>query len=57
MLFISPQKLFSFSKRSKTAKNVAKRLDKKGPSKFNFNGVTAWLTNNFNTQIAQYLEK
>ena len=57
MLFISPQKLFSFSKRSKTAKNVAKRLDKKGPSKFNFNDVTAWLMNNFNTQIAQYLEK
>ena len=57
MLFISPHKLFLFSKRSKTAKNVAKRLDKKDMGKFKFNDVTVWLTNNFKTQITQYLEK
>ena len=48
MLFISRQKLFSFSR----------RLDKKDKVNFNFFfEVTAWLTSNCNTHIAQYLEK
>ena len=37
--------------------NVAKRLHKKGKVNFKLYGVTAWLANNCNTHIAQYLEK
>ena len=37
--------------------HVAKRLDKKDKVKLKFYDVTAWLTNNRNTHIAQYLEK
>ena len=37
--------------------HVAKRLDKKDKFSFKFYDVTAWLTNNCNTHIAQYLEK
>ena len=37
--------------------HVAKRLDKKNKADFKFYDVTAWLTNNYNTHIAQYLEK
>ena len=37
--------------------HVAKRLDKKDKVNFKFYDVTAWLTNNCNTHIAQYLEK
>ena len=37
--------------------HVAKRLDKKDEINFKFYDVTAWLTNNCNTHIAQYLEK
>ena len=35
---------------------LTKRLDKKDMIEFRFNDVTAWLTNNFNKYIAQYLE-
>ena len=37
--------------------HVAKRLDKKDKANFEFYDVTAWLINNCNTHIAQYLEK
>ena len=37
--------------------HVAKRLDKKDKVNFKFYYVTAWLVNNRNTHIAQYLEK
>ena len=35
--------------------HVAKRLDEKNKVNFKFSGVTAWLTINFETHIAQYL--
>ena len=35
--------------------HVAKRLDEKNKVNFKFSGVTAWLTINFETRIAQYL--
>ena len=37
--------------------HVAKRLDQKDQIDFKFDDVTAWLTNNGNTHISQYLEK
>ena len=37
--------------------HVAKRLDQKDNFNFKFCDVTAWLTNNCNTLIAQYLKK
>ena len=37
--------------------HVAERLDKKDKVNFKFYNVTAWLTNNCNAHIAQYLEK
>ena len=37
--------------------HVAKLLDKKDKANFKFDDVTAWLTNNCNTHIVQYLEK
>ena len=37
--------------------HVPKRLDKKDKVNFKFYDVTEWLTNNYNTHIAQYLEK
>ena len=37
--------------------HVVKRLDKKDKVNFKFYDVTAWLTNNCNTHILQYLEK
>ena len=37
--------------------HVAKRLDKNDEVNFKFYAVTAWLTNNRNTYIAQYFEK
>ena len=37
--------------------HVAKRLDKKDKVNFKFFDVTAWLKNNCDTHIAQYLEK
>ena len=36
--------------------HVAKWLDKKNMVNFKFYDVTAWLTNNRNTHIAQYFE-
>ena len=36
---------------------IAKRLDQKDKVNFKFYNVTAWLTNNCNTHIAQYLQK
>ena len=37
--------------------HVEKSLDKKDTVNFKFYDVTAWLTNNHNTHIAQYLKK
>ena len=37
--------------------HVAKQLDKKDRLISHFYDVTAWLTNNYNTNIAQYLDK
>ena len=37
--------------------HVAKQLDQKDKVNFKFYDVTAWLTNNCNIYIAQYLEK
>ena len=37
--------------------HVEKRLDYKDKVNFKFDDVTTWLANNFNTLIAQYLEK
>ena len=37
--------------------HLAKRFDKKDKANFKFYYVTAWLTNNCNTHIFQYLEK
>ena len=60
MLFILPQKLFSLSR------YVSFSLDflvmyrngsiKKDKVNFKFYDVTAWLANNCNTHIVQYLE-
>ena len=38
-------------------RNAVKRLGKKDKVSFNFDDVTAWLTTNCNTDIAQYLRK
>ena len=37
--------------------HVSKRLDYKDKVNFKFYDITAWLTNNCNTHIVQYLEK
>ena len=37
--------------------HVVKRLDKENKVNFKFYDVTAWLTNNSNTHVVQYLEK
>ena len=37
--------------------HVAERLDKKDKVIFKFYDITAWLTNNRDTHIAQYFEK
>ena len=50
MLFISPQKLFSFS-RYLTFGHVAKRIDKKDKVNFKFYDVTAWLTKYCNRKV------
>ena len=61
MLFISPEKLFLFSRYlsflSRLFGHVTKQLDKKGKINFKFYDLTAWLTNNRNTHVDQYFEK
>ena len=60
MFFITPQKIFSFSRYLSfvlTFYHVSKRLDKKGRVNFKFYDITAWLTNNLYTHIAQYRKK
>ena len=37
--------------------HIAEQLDKKDKINFKFYDVTAWLSNNCNTHIAQYLKK
>ena len=37
--------------------DIAKRLDKEDKVNFKFYDVTAWLTNDYNTHIAQYLQE
>ena len=59
MLFIWPQKLFTFSQYLSFCLDVLV-MDQNGLIKkvnFKFYDVTAWLTNNCNTHIAQRLEK
>ena len=46
-------KIFKFL--SRRFGHVSKRLDLKDPVNFKFYDVAAWLTNNRNTHIAQYL--
>ena len=48
-------KIFKFL--SSLFDQVAKQLDKKDKINFKFYDVTAWLTKNRNTHIAQYFEK
>ena len=61
MLFILPQKLFSFSRYLTLSLDffhrVVKWLDYSDKINFKFYDVTALLINNCNTHIAQYLEK
>ena len=60
MLFISPQKLFSFLRYFHLCLDFLvmrwKGLIKKIKVNFKFYDVTAWLTNNRNTHIVQYFE-
>ena len=42
---------------SKLFGHVVKQLDKKNKVNFEFYDVTSWLKNNWNTHIAQCLEK
>ena len=56
MLFFTSKALFVlkiFKFLSRLFGHVAKRLDKKDKVNFKFYDVTAWLTTNFNTHIAQ----
>ena len=62
MLFISPQKLFSFSRYLTFYLDLhfaieEKRLDKKTKINSKIYGVTTWLKNNCKTHIDQYLKK
>ena len=61
MLFISPRKLFSFSRYfnflSWLFGHVAKQFDQKHKVNFKFWDITVWLRNNCNTHITQYREK
>ena len=52
LFFLSIFKFFSWR-----FGHVAKRLDKKEKVNFKFYDSTAWLTNNCNTHIVQYIEK
>ena len=61
MLFISRQKLFSFSRCLSFCPDFLvmqqNDFDKKDQVNFKSYDVTAWLTNNCNRHNAQYLEK
>ena len=61
MLFVSPQKLFQFSRyfsfRHDFLFMQEKRLDQKDKVNFKIRDVTAWFINNCNTHIVQYLTK
>ena len=48
-------KIFKFF--SRHFGHVAKKLDQKDKANFKIYDVTVWLTNNYDTQIVQYLEK
>ena len=56
MLFISLQKPFLFSRYLSFRLDLFERLDKKNMVNFKFYDITAWITNNFNTHIAQYFK-
>ena len=61
MPFISPQNFCSFPRYLFFCLDffgrVAKRPDQKDKVNFKIYEFKAWLTNNYNTHIAQYLEK
>ena len=61
MLFISSQKLFSFSRYLSFCHDFLvmqeKRLNQKVKVNFKIHDVTTWFTNNCNTHIAQYFTK
>ena len=61
MLFISSEKLFSFSRYLSFCHDFQvmqeKRLDQKDQANFKIHDFRTWLTNNCNTHIAQYLTK
>ena len=56
MFFNSSKKLFLFSRYLNFEKNRKNRLIRK-KANFKIHDVTAWLTNNCHTHIAQYLKK
>ena len=60
MLFVSPQKLFPFSRHLSFCLDFSvmyrKGLIKKMKVNFKVYDVTAWLTKNCNVHIAQYFE-
>ena len=59
MLFTSSEKLFLFSRHLNFCPDFLgmqkKRLDQKNKVNFEIYDITAWLTKNYNTPIAQYL--
>ena len=59
MLFTSSEKLFLFSRNLNFCPDFLgmqkKRLDQKNKVNFEIYDITAWLTKNYNTPIAQYL--
>ena len=61
MSFISPWQLFSFARYLNFCLHFLvmqnKWLDQKEKVNFKIYDVTAWLTNNYNIRIAQYLKK
>ena len=61
MLFISSQKLFSFSRYLSFYHDFLvmqkKRLDQKDKVNFKIHDVTTWLTNNCNAHISQYFKR
>ena len=61
MLFIPSLKALFVLKKFKFLSwlfgHVEKRLDQKDLVNLEIYNVTTWLTNNFNTRIAQYLKK